>query len=524
MVLYGAPMPELDVPFQSIRSVLDTYKRRHPEKTALYDLDQRTSVTYGELHEVANRMASFLHDRGIGKGDRIALLSGENLEKLLCWMGIWRLGAVVCPLNVELNAAYLNELLANIGPKMILWHEEIDGPALTSRVSVEKIMFSKWQPGVEAPPDELFAMLAGHSADLGVDTENAPDDVAAVISTSGTTALPKCVVHNHNAFWANAMSVIDMLGLTAEDRTLEYRSFGWSSTQVLSLMPWLATGLTLHFAKRFSRRRFFDWIKTHEITFAAGVPTVINMLLNEPLGVTAKDVPSLRLMTCSSAPISPEQWQRFEEMYGVTLLQLYGCSEGGWICGNHHDKRKVGTVGLPAKHQVFEIVDGDGNPCPPGVEGEVTVGGPQLCIAIISPEGEYKGVPDPRFRAGDLAVMDEEGFVSITGRNKDLIIRGGVNIAPVEIDNVVMKHPGIVEASAVGVPDEIYGEEIVCYVVAASDGQITVDGLNRHCKMHLPAFKMPKAFYFIDVLPKNDRGKIRRKDLKALWAKENATS
>ena len=521
MVLYGEPMPEFDLPFESIRSVLDTYKHRHPEKIALYDLDQETSVTYRELHGVVNRIARFLRDRGIGKGDKVALLANENLEKLLCWMGIWRLGAVVCPLNVELNAAYLNGLLANIGPRMILWHEELDGPALTSKVSVEKIKFSKWQPGAKAPPDELFAMLAGYSADPEVDTENAAEDMAAIISTSGTTALPKCVVHNHISFWANALSVIDTLGITAEDRTLEYRSFGWSSTQVSSLMPWLVTGLTLHFAKRFSRRRFFDWIKTHEITFAAGVPTVINMLLNEPLGVTAKDVPSLRLMTCSSAPLGPAQWQRFEEMYGVTLVQLYGCSEGGWICGNHHDKRKMGTVGLPVKHQVFEIVDGDGNRCPPGVEGEVTVGGPQLCIAVISPEGAYQDVPDTRFRAGDLAVMDADGFVTITGRTKDLIIRGGVNIAPVEIDNVVMRHPGVVEAAAVGVPDEIYGEEIVCYVVAAADHQIAADDLSRHCEKHLPAFKMPKAFYFIDALPKNDRGKVRREDVKVLWAKEN---
>jgi acyl-coenzyme A synthetase/AMP-(fatty) acid ligase len=122
---------------------------------------------------------------------------------------------------------------------------------------------------------------------------------------------------------------LECLGLTPDDRTLEYRSFGWNSAQVLSLMPFLETGLTLHIARRFSHSRFFDWIRTHGISFAVGVPTVVNMLLNKPLGYTAKDVPTLRLMSCSTAPLTPEQWLRFEDMYGVKLLQMYGMSEGG---------------------------------------------------------------------------------------------------------------------------------------------------------------------------------------------------
>ena len=142
--------------------------------------------------------------------------------------------------------------------------------------------------------------------------------------TSGTTSKPKLVVYDHAAYWLSGLSTLDMLGLTENDKTLEYRSFGWNSAQVLSLMPFLQTGLTMHIAKRFSHSRFFEWIKQYELTFSAGVPTVVNMLLNKPLGYTAKDIPSLRLMTCSTAPLSPEQWERFESTYGLTLLQLYG--------------------------------------------------------------------------------------------------------------------------------------------------------------------------------------------------------
>ena len=194
------------------------------------------------------------------------------------------------------------------------------------------------------------------------------------------------------------------------------------------------------------------------------------------------------------------------------------------MCGNRHYKRKQGTVGMPSKHQEFLIVDGDGNACAPGVEGEVTVGGPQACIATISPDGEYEDHAGARLKTGDLAVMDEDGFIRVTGRSKDLIIRGGVNVAPLEIDNVLMKHPKVGEAAAVGVPDPIYGEEIVCYVVAKPGQELGAGEIGEHCAQYLPPFKMPKAFHFVDALPKSDRGKVRRSDLRELWSKENAAA
>src|SRR5262249_3322911 len=150
----------------------------------------------------------------------------------------------------------------------------------------------------------------------------------------------------------------------------------------------LEKGLTLHIAKRFSHsRRFFEWIQQYGITFAASVPTVLNILLQKPLGHTAKEPSTLRLMSCSTAPLTPQQWLLFEEMYGVKLLQLYGMSEGGWICGNRTYKTRIGTVGVPALHQEFAIVNSDGKPCPPGVEGEVTVGGPQTAIGYLMDDG-----------------------------------------------------------------------------------------------------------------------------------------
>ena len=505
---------DLALPIEPVATLLARYRDRHPDKTAIVDLDRGAEIDFATLYDAANRVANFLLRRGVGHGDRVALLSEESLEKLILWLGIWRLGAVVCPLNVEMNAAHVGEILDNIEPRFTFVHEALDAGAMgAGSGSACEIFGNRDAPGA----DDFFARLGEVPATPEAATANGISDVAAIFCTSGTTSKPKCVVFDHTAYWLSGLSTLDMLGLTADDRTLEYRSFGWNSAQILSLMPFLQTGLTLHIARRFSHGRFFGWIRDYGITFAAGVPTVVNMLLNEPAGIAAEDVPTLRLMTCSTAPLSPDQWRRFEEMYGVTLLQLYGMSEAGWICGNRHDRRRMGTVGPPARHQEFVIVDGEGKPCPPGVEGEVTVGGPQTSRATISPAGEWEDHSRARLKTGDLAVIDEDGFVRVTGRTKDLIIRGGVNIAPLEIDHVLMRHGGIIEAAAVGVPDPIYGEEVVCYVVARPGSELGEAQVDAHCAESLPAFKRPKAVVFTGSLPKSDRGKIKRDALREMW-------
>lgn len=515
--------PDLALPFESTRSLLAKWRRRDPGKPALVDLDQDCrTISWGRLAVEADKIARLLADRGVAPGDKVALLSDESIEKLILWMGVWRYGAAVCPLNIEMNEAHLADLLRAVEPALVLWHEDLAGAAFLSEPAVPAARFGSWRPAAPAADgadDEVFATLAARSDGDGADLPDlvGPEDLSCVFCTSGTTSRPKSVIYNHMSYWLSGLSTLDMLGLAEDDRTLEYRSFGWNSAQILSLMPWLQVGSTMHVAKRFSRSRFFGWIRDHGITFSAGVPTVVNMLLNEPPPEDQRAVPTLRLMTCSTAPLSPEQWRRFEDMYGVTLLQLYGMSEAGWICGNRHYRRRMGTVGPPAKHQELAVVDGAGEPCPPGAEGEITVGGPQTCRATISPEGRFEDLSGARIRTGDLGVMDEDGFVAVTGRVKDLIIRGGVNIAPLEIDNVLLGHPRIREAAAVGVPDDIYGEEVVACVAVLPGEAVSEAEIADWCGRNLPAFKTPKRIRFVDELPRSARGKILRDRLKELW-------
>jgi acyl-CoA synthetase (AMP-forming)/AMP-acid ligase II len=208
-------------------------------------------------------------------------------------------------------------------------------------------------------------------------------------------------------------------------------------------------------------------------------------------------------------------------MYGVTLLQLYGMSEAGWICGNRHYKRKLGTVGLPAKHQEFAIVDSQGHTCPPHVEGEVTIGGPQTALGLLRDDGALDPVRGLRIKTGDLAEMDEEGFVRVTGRTKDLIIRGGMNISPVEIDEILLACPAVADGAAVGVPHNIYGEEVVGFVVLKAGASI--DDVMQFCQSRLPPAKQPKELIAVSELVKSDRGKVLRDKLRDQWTALHAT-
>ncbi len=519
--VFGRQQPK--IPFQPIADLLARYARREPDKLAIVDLDQNTSISYGALEQAVTDIAAALKQRGIGRGSRVLLLADETLEKLLIWLAVWRLAAVVAVLNVELNARLIADLAAVVDPALALVHKELDGDVLLAgKPFVRFGRYSDSAAGADRQDDFFRTMARG--VPVSLPERNAAADLACILCTSGTTSRPKLVVYDHCAYWLNGLSSLEALGLSEHDRTLEYRSFGWNSAQVVSLMPFLEVGLTMHIARRFSHSRFFEWIRSYGITYAVGVPTVINMLLDKPLGYTAKDVPTLRLMSCSTAPLTREQWMRFEEMYGVKLLQMYGMSEAGWICCNRHYRSKMGTVGVPALHQEFEITDSAGQPCPPNVEGEVTVGGPHCAVGYLLDDGTIDLIRGKRIKSGDLAIMDEDGFVRVSGRTKDLIIRGGVNVAPLEIDAVLLKHPLIADAAAVGVPDKVYGEEVICYVVGRAGSVLTEAVVLEHCRVHLPDAKVPKQVYMVAELPKNDRGKVLRDRLRADWSERTRLS
>jgi len=509
----------LEIPFRTLGAALTDFTRRHPDKTAIDSIDQDVSLTFAELEKLVDRAAARMAGAGVGRGDRVAVLCGECIEKLVLMFAAWRCGASACPFHAEIAPDHLQSILETITPALVIWREgDLDGTAMTTALECPVQSFI----GLEET-EGFFATLNDDTAALpDIGTEYGPEDEGCIFATSGTTDRPKCVVWDHLGLWLCGLSTIDFTGMTEDDRLLEYRTFSWLSPQIVTFMPFISLGLTVVMAKGFSRSRFMGWIRDHRITVAAGVPTVINMLLDEPVPFEPDDIASLRVMTASSAPLAPDRWLQFENHYGIRLLQFYGASEGGWLCGNRHDKFRIGTAGPPARHMDLALVDTDGRVCAVGEEGEITIRGAQTATASITADGIWEDRTafrlSERTRVGDLGVLDEDGFVTVTGRIKDVILRGGVSIAPLEIDAAVMTHPGVHEAAVIGVADPIWGEEIACYVVPAESGEVAADDILAHAAASLPEFKCPRYIEFVPALPKNARGKVRREDLKALWA------
>ncbi|SEJ84878.1 class I adenylate-forming enzyme family protein [Paraburkholderia diazotrophica] len=519
--------PVAEPTWRSVTALIEQHRRETPNKPAIVDVDRRVSMTFEQLANCVDAIARQFARRGIAKGARIVLADCEAPDKLLLWLGAWRLGAIVCPLDVLfVGNETARKLLDTIQPKLVVIPEDAPDSAAAG-VNASVVRFTSWAFGdrMNANPGRDAIALAAEPDVQHDDAQPLPDgatisepsDIASMCATSGTTGVPKIVVYDHGCYWLNGLDSIDLLGLNRDDRMLEYRSFDWYSAQILSFIPFLQLGSTLCIARRFSRSRFVDWIRDHRITVCAGVPTVLNMLLEAPLDVPAGTFASLRAMTCSTAPLSPVQWRRFEQLYGIRILNLYGSSEAGWMCGNRLHRRKVGTVGYPAAHITFDIVDPEGVSCAPDVEGQVVVDGAKLALGMLQQDGSLLPIRGTPLFTRDIAARDAQGFVRMAARMDDLIIRGGVKIVPQEIEEVMRSHPQIQDVAALGVPDPLYGQETVCFVVPQPGTAPDTEALLAHCREHLAREKVPKDIFSIQSLPRSARGKILRDALRQQW-------
>ena len=486
--------------FRPVSTLLRRHADADPDKVFLQSVDDGRSLTHAETLALCERFAGYFADRGLTQGDRILVLSENGLEQLALFFACLATGIAYCTINVEVNARHIPEMACRLDPRLVVWGDPDD----TIDLGREAIGLGT-----------LFGAASAHApANL---PEIGEDGVAVIGFTSGTAAAPKGMIHNHgNYFWI-AEQTIDMWKLGPADRVLEYRSFSWPSTHMLTAMPMLATGGTILFARRFSHSRFFDWIADYRPSMAIGVPTVVNMLLDGTDSAPAEAFSGVRFMSSSTAPLMVSQHERFERTYGIDLMQLYGMSEGGVVAGNHVGERRIGSVGPPGLYQNLRIVGGDGRPAAPGAIGEIEIGGAQNASAYLLEGGEVVPIRGTRFKTGDLGYLDGDGFLHIAGRAKDVIIRGGVNIAPLEIDNALTRHADVSEAATIGVPDPIYGEAVVAYVVPRAGVSLSSRDLERHCGTLLPEFKRPREIFVRDSLPKNVSGKIDRAALRAEW-------
>jgi len=512
----------IDTETETFRDWLAANARAVPDKPAIVAIDQAKSFTWGEVHALCNRMARWLADRGIGGGDRVVLLSDNVIETALLFLGILRRGAAVCPIDIESSGAQARELIARLEPKLVLWRPAAVDAALRAGLPGEWVPFDSYPSApAAAGGDDLFARLAAVPALPEVPFVGRPDDESVIGFTSGTSAAPKGVVHHYDSYPKVPEACVVLWGVTPDDRLLEYRSFAWASTHTLSLVPAVMAGATVAMARKFSHSRFFDWIAAQRPTIILGIPAVVNMFLNRRVDIDRSILAGVRFMSCSTAPLHEAQLRAFEDAYGIPLVQHYGMSEGGMLAGNRPWDRRIGTVGRPCIYQDMRIVDEDGRDLPPGQTGEIQISGPQIAFGYLLEDRSITPIRDKPLRTGDLGHFDPDGCLHITGRAKDLIIRGGVNISPMEVEQALITHPGIAEAAAVGVPDPVFGEAVIAYVVRRDPAGPDEAAVIAHGAAALAPTKRPKAVAFIDAIPRNDRGKIDRNALAALWRRDN---
>ena len=487
---------------------------RLPDKVFVHSIDQGRAIAYAEMHDMVGRVGAAMRARGIGANDRVALLSNNALEHLIVYLGAMCHGATVCTVQVEMNQAYFDEILRALDPALVLHEEALGLGALAAASPGEWRTLGRWGG---AGDEGFFAELAGRPG-APQDPLNAYDDIASIFYTSGTASKPKGVVCSFAELLENVEPTADAFGIGEADLVLDFRSYNWMSAQVLSFLGPLCRGATLCMARKFSQSRYFDWIRDFGVTVAACNPTAINMLVNRPIPIAGRDLPHLRYVTSSSAALMVADWKAFEEMYGIPIAQGYGSSETGWIAGSNERTRRMGSAGRPHCYQNLAIVDDAGNTLPAGEIGAIELGRhPDNEFRYLAEDGSYRVNARGRARTGDLGYLDADGYLHITGRSKDLIIRGGINIAPTEIDNLVLQMPEVAEAAAVGVPDRIYGEEVVVYVVPRPGAALTEAAILAHCEAALPHAKRPKEAILRAGLPKTGRGKLDRQALVADW-------
>ncbi len=495
-----------------------TQAETNSDKTFIRSVDQNRSITYREFFQTCCKISEFFNRNGFVKNDRIALMSNNSIEHLLTYIGTMFYGLTICTIHVEMNALFLDEIIDSIKPKLILFDDE-EGLELNSIQNIQTVPLGDFQKPIKGTFFEKLCNFSSSQFESLGSPVNELDDIASIFYTSGTSSKPKGVMYNFRDLFENATEVARGFNLSTNDRILDFRSFNWMSAQVLSALGTVSVGATLILARKFSSSQFFYWIRDHKVTVAVGNPTTINMLINKPSEIKGGRIPHLRFVTSSSAPLLLADWQKFEELYDIQISQGYGSSETGWISASHENCRKKGSVGKPLPYQNLTIVNDERDKLPPCSIGHIELGPhSDTEFKYLGEDGEKKISATGRVLTGDMGHLDEDGFLFLSGRQKELIIRGGINISPAEIENTLLKLSGIAEAAVIGLEDNLYGESVAALVVLRDGCDLEPSLIINHCKDNLTSIKIPTSLSFVSDLPKTDREKLDRKNLKKLWA------
>jgi long-chain acyl-CoA synthetase len=477
----------------------------HPDNVAIR-LDDAT-LTYAQLDEATKLLAGLLAERGVRPGDRLGIMLPNVPHWAVIYFGVLRAGAVAVPMNPLLKEREVAYYLSDSGAKLIFaWHGFLDEARAGAKLADAELQV--------VDPAEFQALLQSSTPIDGV-VDRDPEDTAVVLYTSGTTGRPKGAELTHLNISRNVELVVeDLLSLTPDDVIFGglplFHVFG----QTAALNAAVAAGATLTLLPRFEPTKALEVLARDKVTVFEAVPTMFVALLNHP-DRAAYDVSGIRVCVTGGAAMPVEVMRGFEETFGCVILEAYGLSETSPLAScNLPGKRKPGSIGLPVAGVQFRLVDDEGYDVPPGEVGEIAIKGHNVMKGYWNkPDATAAAIKDGWFHTGDVARKDDEGFYFIVDRKKDLIIRGGYNVYPREIEEVFYEHPAVAEAAVIGFPHDELGEEVGAVVALKPGAVATAEELRAFVKDKVAAYKYPRVVELVDVLPKGPTGKILKREI-----------
>ncbi len=506
----------------SIGALLDQRVSRKRDQLFLLSEADGRQFTYAEFADAVARTAAMLSQHDVAKGDVVSLLMPNSAEYIIGYFACWKLGALAGPVNSLLKEHEIEFVMNNSEAKAILIGSEFrervenikkDLPHLRSIITFDN----------EAEATRRYARLRrASSVEESTPEVCEPDDDAIIIYTSGTTGKPKGCLLTHGNVIANARQISQWLNFTENDRLLTIMPlFHMNAVSVTTMSALYAGGSTV-VSPKFSGSRFWKIISDYQITSFGSVATMLSILLHTyPDGVPeGLKTDQLRFAMCGSAPVPAEVIRKFEETFNCPVIEGYGLSES--TCRSTFnppdERRRPGSCGLPIGNEM-KVVDDDDNEVGDGELGEIVMRGENILKGYFkNPEATERAFRGGWFHTGDVGYRDKDGFFYIVDRKTDMIIRGGENIYPREIDEVLYQHPAVAAAATIGVPDPLYGEEVAAFIVLKEGATANAEELISYCQTELADYKCPKSVRIVADIPKGPTGKLLKRELAHLYA------
>jgi acyl-CoA synthetase (AMP-forming)/AMP-acid ligase II len=491
----------------TVRELVDAQAAARPDATYFVAADTGHTLAFGAVRDGSRRIAGVLARRGLAPGAHVSLVMPNGIATLRILLGAMASGYCVNPVNLVSQPEQMRYVLDHSDSRLVF-----TSPEWTEKVTALVSGLSRRIEVVEVEPDE--PLVADEREGDAIDVPPpAADSLALLMYTSGTTGTPKGVMLTQANVTANARIISDEHRLRPDDRVTAVLPLYHINAFAVTMLAPLAHGGSLAMPPRFSASRFWDLVIRHGCTWLNLVPTMVSYLL-EGEAPPREALKHVRFARSASAPLPPEHLRAFQEKFGVSVIETMGLTETvapAFSNPIEPARRKVGSVGRASGCEA-KVVDEKGVELPDGTPGEIAIRGPQVTPGYYKNPAATAAAfhPDGWFRTGDVGMRDADGFFFITGRIKELIIKGGENIAPREIDEVLLRHPAVLAAAAVGVADRHYGQEIVACVIRRAGADCSAEEIRAFCLEHLGKYKTPKAIHFVDELPRGPSGKVQR--------------